>query len=144
MQVSYKLDTYARSTKTWTGGLVGTATKTTEGFEPAYQSNHLSHVLFTHTLLNRGHFVPDARIVSVSSVGYYFSVPLDERTADASDILEKYQLGTTLPMPVMLQAYQRTKAAQAIWTMVLQRRLSRDERWKNVVVQSCHPGKPQE
>ncbi|KAF8598934.1 NAD(P)-binding protein [Ceratobasidium sp. AG-I] len=122
------------------GGFVGTATKSAEGFEQAYQSNHLSHVLLTHTLLNRGHFAPDARIVSVSSVGFYFSVPLDEHTTDASDILEEYPMGAQLPMPVMVQAYQRTKAAQAIWSMVLQRRLSKDERWKKIVVQSCHPG----
>lgn len=140
MQVSNTFYISNCTSNTRAGGFVGTATRSVEGFEQAYQSNHLSHVLLTHTLLNRAHFTPDARIISVSSVGFYFSVPLDEHTTDASDILEAYPVGTQLPMPVMLQTYQRTKAAQAIWTMVLQRRLSQDERWKNIVVQSCHPG----
>ncbi|KAG9088909.1 hypothetical protein FRC06_001783 [Ceratobasidium sp. 370] len=115
-------------------------TKTSDGFEAAYQCNHLSHVLLTHTLLNRGHFTPKARIISVSAFGFYLSIPLDERNADASHILSEYTLGKPLPYEAMMQTYRGSKAGQAIWTMILQDKLSRSEKWKDIVVQACHPG----
>ncbi|KAG9087324.1 Retinol dehydrogenase 12 [Ceratobasidium sp. UAMH 11750] len=122
------------------GCISGKMTKTVDGFEQTYQTNHLSHVLLTHTLLNRGHLSSHARIVSSSSFGFFVSSPLNESTVDAGDIMQKYSIGTQLPHHAMMEAYCRTKAAQAVWTMVLQRRLSQEERWKHVVVQSCHPG----
>ncbi|KAF8605706.1 NAD(P)-binding protein [Ceratobasidium sp. AG-I] len=124
------------------GGLTSTIIVTEDGFEQTYQSNHLSHVLFTHTLLNRGRFVHDARIVSVSSVGFYDSAPLDEHNVGCGDIFAKYdnKLGTSISLQDALQLYQRSKAAQAVWTMALQRRLSQTEGWKNISVHSCHPG----
>ncbi|KAF8605703.1 NAD(P)-binding protein [Ceratobasidium sp. AG-I] len=120
-----------------------TVSVTEDGFEQTYQSNYLSHVLLTHTLLNQGRFVHDARIVSVSSFGFYESVHLDEHNVDCSDILAKYnnQLGTPLLFQDSFQLYARTKASQVIWTMALQRRLSRTEGWKNISAHSCHPGK---
>ncbi|KAG8742155.1 hypothetical protein FRC10_001963 [Ceratobasidium sp. 414] len=115
-------------------------TKTSDGFEATYQCNHLSHVLLTHTLLNRGHFTPKARIVSVSAFGFFRSTPLDERNADASHILSEHALGKPLPYETMMQTYRGSKAGQAIWTMILQHKLSQREEWKDVVVQACHPG----
>ncbi|KAG8726518.1 hypothetical protein FRC12_023327 [Ceratobasidium sp. 428] len=122
------------------GGFVGQTTKSIDGFEQTYQTNHLSHILLTHTLLNRGHLSPNARIVSLSSYGFFFSNPLTEVTVDSSDILLKYELGARLPHHAMMELYYRTKAALAVWTMVLQRQLSQDARWKDIVVQTCHPG----
>ncbi|KAF8605701.1 NAD(P)-binding protein [Ceratobasidium sp. AG-I] len=124
------------------GGLTSTVAVTEDGFEQTYQANHLSHVLLTHTLLNRGRFVHDARIVSVSSVGSYNSDPLDEHNVDCSDILAKYdnKIGTPLSFQDSFLLYTRSKAAQAVWTMALQRRLSQTEGWKNISVHSCHPG----
>ncbi|KAG8747694.1 hypothetical protein FRC10_011821 [Ceratobasidium sp. 414] len=124
------------------GGLTNTVALTPDGFEQTYQSNHLSHVLLTLTLLNRGYMSPDARIVSVSSVGFYNSDPLGVPNADGSDILAKYEskVGAKLLFLDMMQLYARSKAAQAVWTMVLQRYLSKVERWKNITVHSCHPG----
>ncbi|KAG8704907.1 hypothetical protein FRC09_003257 [Ceratobasidium sp. 395] len=124
------------------GGLTSTVALTTDGFEQTYQANHLSHVLLTLTLLNRGRMSPDARIVSVSSVGFYSSAPLDASNADGSDVVAKYEgkIGASISFADMMQLYARSKAAQAVWTMALQRRLSKTEQWKNVTVHSCHPG----
>ncbi|KAG9105464.1 hypothetical protein FRC07_009263, partial [Ceratobasidium sp. 392] len=124
------------------GGLTSTVAVTPDGFEQTYQANHLSHVLLTLTLLNRGYMSTDARIVSVSSVGFYGSNPLDVSNADGSDILAKYEgkIGASISFADTMQLYARSKAAQAVWTMALQRYLSQTERWKNITVHSCHPG----
>ena len=125
------------------GGLSSTVAVTEEGFEQTYQSNHLSHVLLTHALLSQGRFVHDARIVSVSSLGYYNSDPLDEHNVGCTDIFTKYgnKLGTLMSFPDAFQVYARSKASQIVWTMALQRRLSQTEGWKNISVHSCNPGK---
>ncbi|KAF8605709.1 NAD(P)-binding protein [Ceratobasidium sp. AG-I] len=124
------------------GGLSSTVAVTEDGFEQTYQSNHLSHVLLTHTFLNRGRFVRDARIVSVSSLGYYTSDSLDEHNTGCSDIIAKYdnKIGTLMSFPDTFQLYARSKANQLVWTMTLQRQLSQTEGWKNVSVHSCNPG----
>ncbi|KAF8605708.1 NAD(P)-binding protein [Ceratobasidium sp. AG-I] len=124
------------------GGLTSTVAVTEDGFEQTYQSNHLSHVLLTHTFLNRGRFVRDARIVSISSLGYYTSDTLDEHNVGCNDIIAKYdnKLGTPVSFQDSFLLYSRSKANQAVWTMALQRRLSQTEGWKNISVHSCHPG----
>ncbi|KAF8605707.1 NAD(P)-binding protein [Ceratobasidium sp. AG-I] len=124
------------------GGMVGTIAVTEDGFEQTYQSNHLSHVLLTHTLLNRGRFVRDGRIVSVSSSALYTSDPLDEHNAGCSDIITKYNnsIGSQMSFGDAFLSYSRSKANQAVWTMALQRRLSQNEGWKNISAHSCHPG----
>ncbi|KAG8747695.1 hypothetical protein FRC10_011822 [Ceratobasidium sp. 414] len=124
------------------GSLTSTVALTPDGLEQTYQTNHLSHVLLTTTLLNCGHMSAEARIVSVSSLAFYESDPLDASNTDCSDILSRYQgkVGTSISLDDMVQLYRRSKAAQAVWAMVLQRQLARMERWKNVTVHSCHPG----
>ncbi|KAF8677678.1 Enoyl-(Acyl carrier protein) reductase [Rhizoctonia solani] len=125
-----------------TGGNTAALTLTEDGYEQTYQTNHLSHVLLTHSLLNAGCIAPNGRIISVSSVGYYSSDPLNKNNIDNHDILTKFdnKTGTKLPLADMMQLYFRSKAAQAVWSMALQRRLSEIEGWKGITVHSCHPG----
>ncbi|QRW10663.1 short chain dehydrogenase [Ceratobasidium sp. AG-Ba] len=115
---------------------------TSDGFERTYQVNHLSHVLLTTLLLNGGHMALDARIVSVSSMGFYLSDSLDLSSVDNSDIITKYHAisGSSLDMEEMGRLYERSKASQAVWVMVLQHYLSRSEHWSGITVHSCHPG----
>lgn len=124
------------------GGLTGNVAFTHDGFEQTYQSNHLAHVLLTHTLLNQGHMASDARIISVSSAGFYDSPPLDEQVTTGSDVLSRYdnEAGRKISFLDMMRLYRRSKAAQVVWTMALQRRLAKREGWKGITVHSCHPG----
>ncbi|KAF8739008.1 Enoyl-(Acyl carrier protein) reductase, partial [Rhizoctonia solani] len=115
---------------------------TEDGYEQTYQANHLSHVLLTHGLLNAGCIAPDGRIVSVSSVNSYFSDPLNKNNVDNRDILTKFdnKAGAKLSFGDMVRLYNRSKAAQLLWSMALQRHLSATEGWKGITVHSCHPG----
>ncbi|CAE7161108.1 unnamed protein product [Rhizoctonia solani] len=124
------------------GGLTSTTTLTEDGFEQTYQANHLSHVLLTHGLLNLGCIASEGRIISVSSVGFYTSDPLNKQNAENRDILAKFdnQVGAELSLREVMQLYARSKAAQAVWSMALQRRLSQADVWKGITVHSCHPG----
>lgn len=120
------------------GVLSSSLTLTEDGFEQTYHINHLSHVLLTHALLNQGWLAPDARIVSVSSAPGFHSSP----AVDGSDVLTIYQnqIGAPLSFFDMMDLYSRSKAAQAVWTMALQRRLSQNEGWKGMSAHSCNPG----
>ncbi|KAF8598935.1 hypothetical protein BDV93DRAFT_512089 [Ceratobasidium sp. AG-I] len=57
-----------------TGGAADAGTKNAEGLVRAYQSNHLSHVLLTHTLFHRGQRIPEARMMSVPSTEFSFGL----------------------------------------------------------------------
>ncbi|KAF8705383.1 Enoyl-(Acyl carrier protein) reductase, partial [Rhizoctonia solani] len=124
------------------GGFCDSVAVTEDIHEQTYQTNHLSHVLLTHGLLNAGCMAPNGRIISVSSIAYYMSDPLNRDKLDNRDILArfnnqvrpKFSLNETGPL------YRRSKAAQVMWSMALQRRLSKVEGWKGITVHSCHPG----
>jgi NAD(P)-dependent dehydrogenase (short-subunit alcohol dehydrogenase family) len=124
------------------GGLAGTISLTEDGYEQTYQSNHLAHVLLTHSLLNSGWIATNGRIVSVSSAGFYGSDPLDKQNAGSRDILAKFnnQVGAKLSFSDMMQLYFRSKASQAVWSMALQRRLAERDTWRGITVSSYHPG----
>ncbi|CAE6393996.1 unnamed protein product [Rhizoctonia solani] len=124
------------------GGFNNTISFTDDGYEQTYQSNHLSHVLLTHGLLNSGCIASNGRIVSVSSLAYYNSDPLNNNNVGNSDILASFdnQVGARLSLGEMIQTYSRSKAAQVVWSMALQRRLSSIEGWKGITVHSCNPG----
>lgn len=126
------------------GALTSTVAITKDGFELTYQANHLSHALLTHLLLNHNTFAQNARIVSVASAGVYGSIPLDETNTDCKDILETYdnKQGTPISLQDSFQLYTRSKAAQVVWTIALQKRLSETEGWKTISAHSCHPGTP--
>ncbi|GAB1518665.1 Dehydrogenase reductase SDR member 13 [Rhizoctonia solani] len=124
------------------GGIFSLAVVTEDVHEQTYQTNHLSHVLLTHGLLNAGCIAPNGRIISVSSIAFYTSDPLNEKNLGNHDILAKFngKLGAKLSLSEAMQLYSRSKATQVIWSMALQRRLSATEGWKGITVHSCHPG----
>lgn len=115
---------------------------TADGLEPTYQVNVLGHFLLTTSLLNLSCFAHDARIIQTSSVAMYGSSPLDPSDPNASDMLGKYSQGEQLPFTtqIPMDLYSRSKAALVILTRELHARLAKTEKWKDVVVQCCHPG----
>ncbi|KAH7334128.1 hypothetical protein B0J17DRAFT_631631 [Rhizoctonia solani] len=92
-----------------------------DNFEQTYQTNHLAHLLLAHELLDRGHFSPTARIVSLTSGGMHYSDILNEKNSQGWDWLPD------------------TAMKLVMWTIELQRRLDRSEKWKNVTAHCCHP-----
>ncbi|KAH7334127.1 hypothetical protein B0J17DRAFT_675487 [Rhizoctonia solani] len=124
------------------GSLSGTVSLTKDNFEQTYQSNHLAHVLLTHELLNRGHFSPTGRIVSLSSGGLYLSNGLNEKNGTGWDVVSRYggEVGRVMSPEDMIQLYVRTKLSQAMWTMALQRKLATSNKCAGVTAHCCHPG----
>ncbi|CAE6370364.1 unnamed protein product [Rhizoctonia solani] len=124
------------------GVMTGILGITRDNFEQTYQSNHLAHLLLTHELFNRGHFSPTGRIVSVTSGGMHFSDALNEHNHAGWDVVARYdnEAGRRMSAEDMIQLYVRTKLSQVMWTMALQRRFDKSEKWKNVTAHTCHPG----
>ncbi|CUA76864.1 hypothetical protein RSOLAG22IIIB_02341 [Rhizoctonia solani] len=122
------------------GRVLNTRITTIDGYEDTYQANHLSHALLTLSLLQSGYFYSNARIVTVSSISFFSSPPLDAHNTNSGDIVSQYEEGAILPWESMVLLYSRAKACQAIWSMALQRKLQETEKWKDIVVQACHPG----
>ncbi|EUC66662.1 short-chain dehydrogenase/reductase, partial [Rhizoctonia solani AG-3 Rhs1AP] len=122
------------------GRILNTRITTIDGYEDTYQANHLSHALLALSLLQSSHFSPNARIITVSSISFFSSPPLDAHNTNNSDVISQYEEGATLPWETMVLLYSRAKACQAIWSMALQRKLQETEKWKDIVVQACHPG----
>lgn len=111
---------------------------TADGFEQTYQSNFLMAFYCTLALLD--YFSPDARILQGSSIGLYVSFPLRPGNGNSNDLLDKYQEGQSLFGLTAFQIYARSKASQAIFTMELQRRLARSDKYKGIFVAAAHPG----
>ncbi|QRW05518.1 short chain dehydrogenase [Ceratobasidium sp. AG-Ba] len=122
------------------GSVSNVLTKTRDGLEYAYQSNHIAHVLLTLLLINREYLAPDARVINVSSIAFFSCPPMDEHNTDSSDIVVNHREGDNLPWDAIVKIYDRSKASQAVWSMTLQRKLASSEKWKDTVVQVCHPG----
>ncbi|CAE6495433.1 unnamed protein product [Rhizoctonia solani] len=122
--------------------MLGTLSLTPDNFEQTYQTNHLAHLLLAHELLDRGHFSPTARIVSLTSGGMHYSPILNEKNGQGWDVVARYdnEVGRKMSANDMIQLYVRTKLSQVMWTIELQRRLDRSEKWKNVTAHCCHPG----
>ncbi|CAE6411767.1 unnamed protein product [Rhizoctonia solani] len=122
------------------GRVINTRTTTVDGYEDTYQTNHLTHALLTLSLLKSGHFSSNARIINVSSISFFSSPSFEAHNTDGSDIISQHKEGSTLPWETMVALYARAKACQAIWSMTLQRKLQGTDKWKDIVVQACHPG----
>jgi len=61
---------------------------------------------------------------------------------NSPDLLDSLKEGELIHPRDVLKLYKRSKALQVVFTIELQERLKKDQRYHNVVVQSCHPGKP--
>jgi len=61
---------------------------------------------------------------------------------NSSDMLDSLNEGDLIRSLDVLKLYSRTKALQVVFTIELLERLKQDQRYREVVVQSCHPGKP--
>lgn len=115
-----------------------------DGFELTYAVNALGSFALTILLLQQSHLVSDARIVSVSSTGMYKGSQANKSptSLNSPDLLDAFKDGELLPAGHMFKLYQRSKALQVVFTIELQERLQRDPRYRDAVVQCCHPGKP--
>jgi len=121
----------------------GTKITSPEGFELTYAVNALGSFALTVGLLQKTYLSSNARVVSVSSVAMY-SAALSSKaptTLNSPDLLHKFSEGDAIPPNILTALYQRSKALQVIFTIELQERLRRDGRYRDVVVQCCHPGK---
>ncbi|KAG9014451.1 hypothetical protein FRB95_007135 [Tulasnella sp. JGI-2019a] len=116
--------------------------KTTEdGFESTYQSNFLSAFLLTTSLLNMGAIAPDARIIQTCSTAAFTPNGPSPSYLNSEDVLGKVQEGGKLSLAgASSLIYGRAKAVQWVWTNILQEKLTKTEKYKDVVVQCCHPG----
>ncbi|QRW16704.1 start domain-containing protein [Rhizoctonia solani] len=72
---------------------------------------------------------PNGHIISVSSSESYSSDSLNKGNLGNHDILSRFnnKVGATLSLGETMQLYRRSKVAQVVWSMALQRRLSTTE-----------------
>jgi len=99
-------------------------TKTKDGFEMQFGTNHLGHFLLTNLLLDKIKQAPEGRIVNVSSVAQAQSGPLDLDTINLED-----GYGS-------IKAYCNSKLANVLFTKSLAKRL----RGTNIIANCLHPG----
>ena len=123
------------------GLTTGTKITTVDGFEITYAVNMLGSFALTIQLLKKGYFASNARIVSVSSSGMYNGRQSRPTSLNSPDLLGQFKEGDELPLDTLLGLYGRSKALQVVFTVELQERLRKDEQYRDVVVQVCHPGK---
>lgn len=122
------------------GASTSTKKTTADGLEHAHATNFGGHFLLTLLLLKQGSFVPNARIVNVTSVAMYDSGKIEPEMTNSADILADFQEGQALPWEVHLKLYQRAKASQVVFTKELQEILSRSSNYNDITVSVCHPG----
>ena len=99
--------------------------KTKDGFELQFGTNHLGHFAFTGLLLDRVLETPGSRIVTVSSVGHRFArngIRFDDLQWEKS--YNRYL------------AYGQSKLANLMFTYELQRRLAGTD----TIAAAAHPG----
>ncbi|KAK3094164.1 hypothetical protein FSP39_024873 [Pinctada imbricata] len=98
--------------------------KTADGFEMQFGTNHLGPFLLTNLLLDRIKDSAPARIVNVSSIGHSLANPLDLENLNSEKGYDPYE------------AYHRSKLLNILFTRELSRRL----KGSGVTANSLHPG----
>jgi len=101
-------------------------TKTKDGFELQFGTNHLGHFALTGLLIDLIKKAPNSRIVNVSSMGHKIGKLNFE---DLNWETRRYK---------KMQAYGDSKLANLYFTSELQKRLDRQS--SGVIVASAHPG----
>lgn len=122
------------------GATFSQAQHTTAGVEKTYAVNFLTSFLLITLLFNKSYFSPSARIISISAQAIYGTPVLDPKDLNSTTLLDKYREGDHIPFRAMMELYAKSKAMQVVFTMELQKRLAETEKWRDVVVQACHPG----
>ena len=108
------------------GVMVPPYSKTKEGFELQFGTNHLGHFALTGLLLDLLRETPDSRIVNVSSTAHKMG---DLNFEDLNWENRKYN---------KMKSYGDSKIANLYFTYELQRRLSK--KGNNPLVAASHPG----
>ncbi|MGZ5378583.1 MAG: SDR family NAD(P)-dependent oxidoreductase [Mycobacterium sp.] len=98
--------------------------KTKDGFELQFGTNHLGHFAFTGLLLDRVLATPGSRVVTVSSTGHRI---IDAIRFDDLQWERNYN---------RFRAYGQSKLANLLFTYELQRRLQ----GTNTIAAAAHPG----
>ncbi len=107
------------------GVMIPPYSKTDDGFELQFGTNHLGHFALTGLLLDMILTTPDSRIVTVSSMAHrYGDITFDDLNREAD-----YK-----PMPT----YGQSKLANLLFTYELQRKL--EEKKKSTIAVAAHPG----
>ncbi len=107
------------------GVMIPPYSKTDDGFELQFGTNHLGHFALTGLLLDMILRTPDSRIVTVSSMAHrYGDITFDDLNREA-----EYK-----PMPT----YGQSKLANLLFTYELQRKL--DEKKAGTIAVAAHPG----
>ncbi|CAO1636687.1 unnamed protein product [Sympodiomycopsis kandeliae] len=112
-------------------GGIGGRTITRDGHEIVNQVNFLAHCLLTLYILPSMANARAPRIVNTTSI-FHFGGILDFSNFDN----EKHTSGGLHGV----QWYCDAKLRLQIWTVELQRRLSRSDNYRHVIVHGCHPG----
>ena len=97
--------------------------KTADGFEMQFGTNHLGHFLLTNLLLDRIKEAPSGRIINVSSLAYRFG------KINFDDLNSQQSYSET-------GAYSQSKLANILFTRSLAKRLE----GTNVTANCLHPG----
>jgi len=106
------------------GIMAGPLTKTKQGFESQFGTNHLGHAYLTLLLLSALLAAKKSRVVSVSSGGHVLSDVLFD---DPNFVKTQYD---------PWKAYGQSKSANALFPMALNKRYGRD----GLTAFSLHPG----
>ncbi|OWZ21700.1 Glycoside hydrolase [Phytophthora megakarya] len=110
------------------GIMGGTYTKTVDGYERQFATNHLGHFALTAQLFPLLKKRPGARVVNVSSGLNRLIWSFDDQQVDCSE-QDYSQVGT----------YNFSKLCNVLFTLELDRRL-KSSGVTNVISVSCHPG----
>jgi NAD(P)-dependent dehydrogenase (short-subunit alcohol dehydrogenase family) len=109
------------------GIMLAPYSKTEDGFESQFATNHLGHFALTGLLLDVILKTPDSRVVNVSSMGHRFG------SIDFDNLM--YENGKDYSPA---RAYGRSKLANLLFTYELQRRFEAFE--AGAIAVAAHPG----